>query len=96
MSYVEDYLKARSACEKTLAKVAAFHHSLASFGQALEGTPHAAQMRVPQDWLTREEVRQLLDAACIAWDTMNNAWARIPAEQQKHIAAPFRRIDRSS
>jgi hypothetical protein len=96
MSPVEDYLKARSSCEKALAKVVSLRGALESFGQALSGTPHTALTQVPQAWLTREEVRQLLDEACIAWDTMNNAWARIPAEQQSHIAAPIRFLDRSA
>ncbi len=93
MSAVEDYLKARSACEKVLARIEALRGALDTFGRSLSGTPHTALVQIPQEWLARDEIRELLDKACIAWDTMNNAWARIPPEQRGHVAPPIRRID---
>ena len=89
MPGIDEYLEARSRAEKISARVSALAKQLARFSDALRLSPHKAVTSVPQDWMTAEELRLLLNDACEAWNQIGARYNQIPDDQRKHVAPPL-------
>jgi hypothetical protein len=88
MSATDEYLNARKEFEQHAARVSQLRARLKSFRDTLESPPGVALAQVPADWPTRDDLLRIVGEANAAFDRMQSAWTRVPAEYQEHVTPP--------
>ena len=85
MSKVDDYFDARAKAQKLAARIIFLKEELAAFVEALSNTPSFAIQRLPQKWLSPEEIERLMNDAVDAFRDMGNLWNDLPDERRQNL-----------
>src|SRR5579871_2599546 len=87
-----EYIALRSECERIAQRITLFRNLIREFSDVLRDDPRRSKDGIPQDWLSADDLRQLLADAGRAWDRMDDAWAALSTEERENLKPPLKEV----